>query len=145
VAVVVEVADHRDTHAEIPQLADHLGHGGGGGIRVHRDPHQLAAGVGEASHLDGGAIRVRGIRIGHRLDHDRVLAPDEDAADVNRGRGSPDRLGAVDGDGPLAGDAGVANARGWGLRRHGIPPSWRTTSKAVTQMRNANSTAKPTK
>ena len=84
VPVVVEVADDRHVDAEAADLADHLGHGRGGLIGVDRDPDQLRAGMRQPCDLDGGAIRIGRVRVGHRLDDDRMGAADEDATDVDR-------------------------------------------------------------
>ena len=79
VAVVVEVADDRHVDAEAADLADHLRDGGGGLLRVDRDAHELRAGMGQPGDLDRGPVRVRGVGVGHRLDDDRVGAPDQHA------------------------------------------------------------------
>ena len=75
VAVVVEVADDRHVDAEAPDLADHLRHGGGRFVRVDRHADELRTGVRQPCDLDGGRVRVGRIRVGHRLDDDRVGAP----------------------------------------------------------------------
>ena len=46
------------------------------------------AGVGERGDLERGGVGVGGVRVGHRLDDDRVRGADEHAADVDR-RGLP--------------------------------------------------------
>ena len=83
VAVVVEVADDRHVDAEAADLADHLGDGRGRLLGVDRDPHELRAGVGQPRDLDRGRVGVGRVRVRHRLDDDRMRAPDEDAADVD--------------------------------------------------------------
>ena len=128
VAVVVEVADDRDVDAEAADLADHLGDGGGGRLGVDRDPDELRAGVRQPGDLDRGRVGVGGVRVGHRLDDDRVGRPDEHAADVDadgRPAARPERVrGAHAGYDP--------------------PPRPRTMSKPVTQIRKANRKTKPT-
>ena len=90
VAVVVEVADDRRVDAQVvAQLADHLRHGRGGGVRVDGHADELRAGVGEAGDLDGRRVGVGRVRVGHGLDDDRVRGPDEHAADVDRHRRPP--------------------------------------------------------
>ena len=77
VAVVVEVADDRDVDAEVvASLRDHLRDGRGGLVGVDRDADELRAGVGEPGDLDRGRVGVRGVRVRHRLDDDRVGAAD---------------------------------------------------------------------
>ncbi len=72
VPVVVEVADDRATC----HLAPHdLGHGPGGLVVVDRDAHQLAAGLGQGTHLVHGRRDVGRVGVGHRLDDDRVGRP----------------------------------------------------------------------
>ena len=44
------------------------------------------AGVGEPGDLDRGPIGVGRVGVGHRLDHDRMGAPDQDPADVDADR-----------------------------------------------------------
>ena len=127
VAVVVEVADDRHVDAEAADLADHLGDGGGGLLGVDRDPDELRAGVRQPRDLDRGPVGVGGVGVRHRLDDDRVGAPDEDAADVHADR----RAG---------GAAGAASGEVTSRRRRRL----RTMSKPVTQMRNANRNTNPT-
>ena len=86
VAVVVEVTDDRDVDAEAPNLADHLGHGGGSRLRVDRHPDELRPGVRQARDLDRRAVGVGRVGVGHRLDDDRVRRADEHAADVDADR-----------------------------------------------------------
>ena len=92
VPVVVEVADDRDVHAQPADLADHLGNGRGGGLGVDRDAHELRAGVGQPGDLDGRRVGVGRVRVGHRLDDDRVGRADEDATHVHADRGVTDRF-----------------------------------------------------
>ena len=83
VPVVVEVADDRHVHAQAAHLADHLGDGRRGLLRVDGDAHELRAGVGEPRDLDRGRVRVGRVGVRHRLDDDRVGAAHEHAADVD--------------------------------------------------------------
>ena len=126
VAVVVEVADDRDVDAEATDLADHLGDGGRRLVRVHGHPDQLRAGMRQAGDLDRGPVRIRGIRVGHRLDDDRMGAPDQDATDVHADR----------------------RPASWTQRvgRGHVPPPLRLRmmSYPVTQMRKAKRNTKPT-
>ena len=92
VPVVVEVADDRDVHAQAADLADDLGHRGGGRLRVHRDPDELGAGMGQPGDLDRGRVRIGRVRVRHRLDDDRVGAPDEHATHVHADRRAPSGL-----------------------------------------------------
>ena len=78
-----------------------------------------------ARDLDRRRVRVRGVRVGHRLDDDRVRRPDEDAADVDRDGWPADRPEPVG-------------------RGHWPPPNWRATSNTVIQIRNVNRATNPT-
>ena len=83
VAVVVEVADQRHLDAVlVAQAVADLGHPGGRGAVVDRDPHDLRARLGELGHLAGGAHGVGRVGVGHRLDDHRRAAADVDAADA---------------------------------------------------------------
>ena len=73
VAVVVEVPDDRNIHAECGAGVHDFGHGGGGGFGVHRDPHQFASGARQRHYLVHGGSDIGGIGIGHRLYHDGVV------------------------------------------------------------------------
>ena len=85
VAVVMEVPDQRDADAQPVQLLADDGHGLGGLVVVDGDAHQLAAGMRQLRHLDGGGIGVGGIGVRHRLHDDGMSGADEDAADVDGG------------------------------------------------------------
>ena len=127
VAVVVEVADDRDVHAQVvAQLADHLRDRRRGLLGVHGDPDELRARVREARDLDRGAVRIRGVGVGHRLDDDRVRRPDQHTPDVDRDRGPPYRTELVG-------------------RCHGQlpPPNCLAMSNTVIQIRKVNSATNP--
>ena len=71
------------------------------------------------------ASGVGGVRVGHRLDDDRVRRPDEHAADVDGDRRPAD---------------GPERVR----RCHGVPPpNWRAMSNTVIQIRNVNRATNP--
>ena len=110
-AVVVEVADDRHVHAEAADLADHLGDGGGGLLGVDRDADELRAGVGEPRDLDRGRVGVGGVGVRHRLDDDRMRAPDEHAADVDADRRAAARPE------PASGEVTTRRRRGCGRCR----------------------------
>ena len=82
VAVVVEIADDRDADAEPVETLDDRRYRGGRLVVVDRHPHQLAAGAGQRRDLTHGGRHVGGIRVGHRLDDDRVTGAHEHAADA---------------------------------------------------------------
>ena len=92
VAVVVEVADDRHGRAQAPDLAHDLRDRRGRRLGVDGDPDQLGAGVSQPGDLDRGGVRVGRVRVGHRLDDDRMAAADHHAADVH-GRGARRRAG----------------------------------------------------
>ena len=48
---------------------------------VHRNTHQLRSGARERLHLAGRGLDIRGVRIGHGLDHDRCIAAEAHRAD----------------------------------------------------------------
>ncbi len=121
VADIVEVADERHGDAHLVEPVADFRDGGGGLVAVDGDPDQLRAGTGERRHLAGGALDVGGVGVGHRLDDDRAIAADHDAADI-------------DGDGGAAGKGAVED--GHGERRPGAcfearrsaasPSAWRS-------------------
>ena len=82
-------------------------------------------GVGEAGDLERRPVRVRGVRVGHRLDDDRVRGADQHAADVDGDRRTPDRSELV-------------------RRGHGVPLTCFAMSNTVIQIRNVNSATNPT-
>ena len=52
-------------------------------FRVDRDPNEFRAGAREFDDLRGGRPRVGCVRIGHRLNDDRLFTADRDATDVD--------------------------------------------------------------
>ncbi len=86
VAVIVEVADDGDAHAELLQRIDDPGHRGGGLLGIHGDAHQFRAGARQRHHLVDGGRRVGGIGVGHGLHDDGMVAPDLDTSNVHHGR-----------------------------------------------------------
>src|SRR6185436_1731661 len=78
VAVVVEVADDRHLH-----LAHDLRYRAGGRVVVHGHAHQLAARRVQRAHLGHRSRHVRGVGIGHGLDHDGPLAAHAHPAHVH--------------------------------------------------------------
>ena len=76
--VVVEVADKRHAAARlIEPVADHRDR-----LRrfrrIHRQTHQLGSRAGEFQHLGHRLLDIRGRRIRHRLNHDRVARAHSD-------------------------------------------------------------------
>ena len=84
-AVVVKIAHQGHVAAHHAHALDDLGHGGGGLFRVDRDAHDLGPGAGEFRHLAGRGLRVLRVRVGHGLDHDRVLGPHVDVGHLHGG------------------------------------------------------------
>ncbi len=89
VAVVVEVADDRNGQSEAADFPDDIRHGGSGCLRIDRDSDQLRPGVGQPGNLDGRGVGIGGVRIGHRLNDDWVIAADHDPAHVDSDRTTP--------------------------------------------------------
>jgi hypothetical protein len=58
--------------------------GGGGLIAVDGDAHQLRAGLGKRRDLDGGGAHIGGVGVGHRLNDNRRVAADDNAANADR-------------------------------------------------------------
>ena len=83
VADIVEVADdrHVDIHTQQPLLD--VRHGGSRLVTVDRYANEFRAGTRERGHLPGRAFDVGGIRVGHRLHHDRCAAADGDVAHLH--------------------------------------------------------------
>ena len=78
-AVVVEVADHRDV-----DLGDDGGHGARGLVGIDRHAHELAAGAVQRAHLRGSGGHVGGVGVGHGLDDDWLRTANQDAAHTDR-------------------------------------------------------------
>ncbi len=89
-AVIVEVADDRHRHAEPIESLRDVRHGRGGLVVVHRHPDQLAAGTSQRGDLAHRGRHVRGVRVGHGLDHDRVPRPDGHPSDPDGHGGATD-------------------------------------------------------
>ena len=87
VPVVVEIAHDGDLDALVAQARHDLGDRAGGRMVVDRDPHQFAPGGGKGGDLRGGGRGVGGVRVGHRLDDDRVVPADHDSTDIHGRRG----------------------------------------------------------
>ena len=86
VAVVVEVADDGRVPALGADALDDVGHGFGGVVVVDGDADELGAGAGEGGDLLDGGLDVGGVGVGHRLDDDRGVGADTDAAYVDGDR-----------------------------------------------------------
>jgi hypothetical protein len=86
VAVVMEVADNRDTNAEFVQCFGELRDGARGVIRVDGDTDDLRPGLCQRDDLIDRGLCVRRIGIGHRLDDNRVIAADLHTAHADRHR-----------------------------------------------------------
>ena len=92
VADIVEVADQRHGDAEpVEPLAD-AGHGGRALVAVDGDADDLGAGFRQRGDLRDRAVDIGGVRVGHRLDDDRRVAADHDAAHIHAD-GPPPRQG----------------------------------------------------
>ena len=89
VAVVMKIADDRRGASQIAQPRHNFRHRRRRFRHVHRDAHQLRAGVGQFLALRHGAGNVRRIRIGHRLDDDRRAAANLELADFDAVRLAP--------------------------------------------------------
>ena len=82
--VVVEVPDEGCGDPLVPEACHDLGNRLCRIVVVHRDPNHLAPGGGERPHLGHRPFHVRRVRVGHGLDHHRVVAPHLHATDVRR-------------------------------------------------------------
>src|SRR5690606_24428362 len=60
-----------------------------GRLVVDGDAHDLAAGVGQGTDLLHGRVHVGRVRVGHRLDYDRMVSADKNAADVDHAAAAP--------------------------------------------------------
>jgi hypothetical protein len=83
VADIVEIADQRHVDAEPVQPFADARHRRGAFGPVDRDANQFRAGPMKGRDLGDGGIDIGGIRIGHRLDDNRMAATDHDIADRN--------------------------------------------------------------
>ena len=92
VAVVVEVAHDGHAQAALVEALDDVGHGGRGGVVVHRDADDLRAGQGQGRNLFDGPRNLRRVGVGHRLHDDRNLPADANLPDLNRARSSAPNL-----------------------------------------------------
>ena len=86
VAVVVEVADDGRVPALGADTLDDVRDGGGSFVVVDGDADKLGAGAGECGDLLNGGFDVGGVGVGHRLDDDRSVGTDADAAYVDSDR-----------------------------------------------------------
>ena len=73
-------------HAELVQRLDDLRHRLRGSLRVDRDAHQFRAGLRQRHHLIHRGHHVRGVGIGHGLDHDRMVPTHRHIANPDRHR-----------------------------------------------------------
>ena len=92
VAVEVEVTDQGHGAALVVQPGTDRRDRAGRGLGVDGDAHQFGAGPRQVRHLTCGGGHIRGVGVGHGLDHDRGLAPDGDRTDAHRNRGAPREL-----------------------------------------------------
>ena len=88
VAVVVEVADDRHRHPAPVERFDDPGHRRRGLLVIHRDPDQLAPGLGQRGGLRRRGLDIGGVGVGHRLDDDGMPAADGDGSDEYGGGGA---------------------------------------------------------
>jgi hypothetical protein len=89
VPVVMKITDDRRDAPGIAQPRYDFGYRGGRFRHVHRDPHQLRAGVGQLLALRHGSGDVRRIRVGHRLHDHRRAAAHLNVADLDANRFAP--------------------------------------------------------
>src|SRR3954465_8122456 len=82
-AVVVEVADDRDSNALFLELLHDMRHAFGGGIIVHSHADQLRARTGERRDLLHRRKHVGRVGVGHRLHHYWCIATDPNPADID--------------------------------------------------------------
>ena len=85
----VDVRHERRAHAAAVELGADRGEILGVGDRRCGDAHDLAAGRDESLGLGDGRRRVARVRRRHRLDAERIRAPDADAADPHLAGGTP--------------------------------------------------------
>ena len=83
VSVIVEVADDGNADAELVECFGNLRHGARRFVRVHGDTHKFRAGLRQRHHLIHGTWDIRGIGIGHGLDHNRIVSADLDTAHID--------------------------------------------------------------
>jgi hypothetical protein len=82
VAVVMEVPDNGHAHAEFVEAIHNPRDGRRRLFGVHRDAHQFGAGTGQRHHLIHGPGYIGGVRVGHGLDHNRMIAAHFDTCHV---------------------------------------------------------------
>jgi hypothetical protein len=83
VAIEMEVTDQGHGAALGVEQGPDGGHRPGRGLGVDGDTHQLGARVRELPDLSDRGLHVRGVGVGHGLDHHGGAAPDPDRADLN--------------------------------------------------------------
>ena len=86
VADIVKVSDQGHRHAELTEPLLDARHGRRRLIAIDRDAHKLGAGRCQRRNLARGRLNIGGIRVGHRLHHNRRTAANCDAANLNRDR-----------------------------------------------------------
>ena len=110
--VVVEVADDRDVDAQPIQLFADDRHGLGRLVVVDRDANQLGPRMRELCDLQGGGVRIGGVRVGHGLDDDRVIVTDRHVPDEYGGGATPRNGWHIH---------QMVSAIGWARHVHAVP------------------------
>ena len=83
-ANVVEIADQRHGAGTFVELIADMGNGLRRVFIVDGDAHQFRPGASQLGNLFDRRRDVGGVGVGHRLDHHRRIAAQDDAADVDR-------------------------------------------------------------
>ena len=86
VSIEVKIADQRHRAVRAIERGADRANGGGSLRRVDRNADELGSSVGKRLDLRDGGSDIGGVRIRHRLDHDRRSAADYDVAYANRPR-----------------------------------------------------------
>src|SRR5690606_7742897 len=86
VTIVMEVSDDGRFDAPGAQTIHYVRHGLRRLVVVYRHADELATGCGERSYLGDRPLDIRGVRIGHGLHDDRMIAADPYAAHIHRHR-----------------------------------------------------------
>jgi len=85
-SVVVEVTNDRHCGPLAGESRDDLWDGLSSRLVVHRHTDQLASRLSQSPDLGKRGLHVRRVRVGHRLNNDRMFPTDSDAADVHYDR-----------------------------------------------------------